>query len=125
MSSGTDWEEEYGYSDAVLSGDLLFCSGQVGLGPDGTPPADPERQYELAFATLGALLAKHGASPLDLVEWTSYHVDYPHHMSEFMAAKARFQGAARPAWTAIGVAALGQRGILVEIKAIARIGTAR
>src|SRR6478735_7008996 len=75
MSSGTDWEEEYGYSDAVLSGHLLFCSGQVSLDSDGTPPADPERQYDLAFATLGALLAKHGASPLDLVELTSFHVD--------------------------------------------------
>ncbi|QCQ93396.1 RidA family protein [Rhodococcus sp. SGAir0479] len=116
-----NWEEEYGYSDAVRSGDLLFCSGQVGLEADGSAPANPERQYDLAFATLGKLLAEHGAGPSDLVELTSFHVDFPRHMTEFMAAKARFQNGARPAWTAVGVTALGMPGILVEIKATARI----
>lgn len=116
-----NWEEEYGYSNAVLSGDLLFCSGQVGVDADGSAPSDPERQYDLAFATLGALLAEHGAGPQDLVELTSFHVDFPEHMTEFMAAKARFQNGARPAWTAVGVAALGMPGILVEVKATARI----
>lgn len=120
----TNWEEEYGYSNAVRSGDLLFCSGQVGVEADGSAPDDPERQYDLAFATLGKLLADHGARPSDLVELTSFHVDFPQHMTEFMAAKARFQNGARPAWTAVGVTALGMPGILVEIKATARIGSA-
>ncbi|NKZ88365.1 RidA family protein [Rhodococcus hoagii] len=119
----TNWEEEYGYSNAVRSGDLLFCSGQVGLEADGSAPTDPERQYDLAFATLAKLLAEHGARPSDLVELTSFHVDFPQHMTEFMAAKARFQNGARPAWTAVGVTALGMPGILVEIKATARIGS--
>ncbi|NKS63084.1 RidA family protein [Rhodococcus hoagii] len=119
----TNWEEEYGYSNAVRSGDLLFCSGQVGLEADGSAPTDPERQYDLAFATLAKLLAEHGARPSDLVEITSFHVDFPQHMTEFMAAKARFQNGARPAWTAVGVTALGMPGILVEIKATARIGS--
>ncbi|NKT45557.1 RidA family protein [Rhodococcus hoagii] len=117
----TNWEEEYGYSNAVRSGDLLFCSGQVGLEADGSVPADPERQYDLAFATLAKLLAEHGARPSDLVELTSFHVDFPQHMTEFMAAKACFQNGARPAWTAVGVTALGMPGILVEVKATARI----
>lgn len=120
----TNWEEEYGYSNAVRGGDLLFCSGQVGLEADGSAPADPERQYDLAFATLGHLLAEHGAGPSELVELVSFHVDFPKHMTEFMAAKARFQNGARPAWTAVGVEALGMPGILVEIKATARIGGA-
>lgn len=121
MSLGKKWEVEYGYSDAVRSGDLLFCSGQVGLEADDSVPADPERQYDLAFAALGAVLAEHGLGPQDVVDLTSFHVDYPQHMQEFMAAKARFQNGARPAWTAIGAGALGMPGVLVEIKAIARI----
>ena len=32
--------ERNGYSAAVLSGDLLFVSGQVGVLSDGTPVAD-------------------------------------------------------------------------------------
>ncbi|BDC70553.1 RidA family protein [Prescottella equi] len=119
-----NWEEEYGYSNAVRSGDLLFCSGQVGLEADGSAPADPTRQYDLAFETIGKLLAEHGAAPADLVELISFHVDFPQHMTEFMAAKARFQNGARPAWTAVGVAALGMPGVLVEVKATARIGGA-
>ncbi|WP_305093634.1 RidA family protein [Prescottella sp. R16] len=115
------WETDYGYSDAVRSGDLLFCSGQVGLEEDGSVPSDPVRQYELAFETLGTLLGKHGAGPQDIVELTTFHTDYPNHMADFMAVKAKFQGDARPAWTAIGAAALGMPGILVEIKATARI----
>ncbi|MDI9919154.1 RidA family protein [Rhodococcus sp. IEGM 1379] len=121
MSVGKTWEEEYGYSDALLSGDLLFISGQVGLEADGSVPTDPNRQYDLTFATIGNLLAEHGASAQDLVELVSFHIDYPQHMKEFMEAKARFQGTVRPAWTAVGVAALGKPGILVEVKAIARI----
>ncbi|WP_137725503.1 RidA family protein [Prescottella subtropica] len=117
----SQWEIEYGYSDAVRSGDLLFCSGQVGLEADGSVPSDPTRQYELAFATIGALLEANGVGPQDLVDLTSFHVDYPNHMAEFMAVKAKFQEDARPAWTAIGAAALGKPGILVEIKATARI----
>ncbi len=97
---------------------------QVGLEADGSVPADPERQYDLAFATLAKLLAEHGARPSDLVELTSFHVDFPQHMTEFMAAKARFQNGARPAWTAVGVTALGMPGVLVEVKATARIGGA-
>lgn len=123
MSVGKQWEEEYGYSDALLSGDLLFLSGQVGLEADGSVPTDPSRQYDLTFVAIGSLLAAHGASAQDLVELVSFHVDYPQHMKEFTEAKARFQGGVRPAWTAVGVAALGKPGILVEVKAIARIRT--
>ncbi|NMM83492.1 hypothetical protein B2J88_03795 [Rhodococcus sp. SRB_17] len=121
MSVGKKWEEEYGYSDAFLSGDLLFISGQTGLEADGSVPTDPNRQYDLTFAAIGGLLAEHNASPQDLVELVSFHIDYPQHMQEFMESKARFQDGARPAWTAVGVAALGKPGILVEVKAIARI----
>ncbi|MFC4603725.1 RidA family protein [Rhodococcus kronopolitis] len=114
------WEEEFGYSDAVRAGDLWFLSGQVGLEDDGTVPADPERQYRLAFDTLREVLQRQGCTPADVVELTTFHTDYPQHLSEFLAAKAEFQGDNRPAWTAVGVAALAMVGTLVEIKAVAR-----
>lgn len=50
----------------------------------------------------------------------TYLASYPQHMEEFMAAKATFQGDARPAWNAGGVERLDLPGTLVEIKAIAR-----
>lgn len=110
----------YGFSLAVRSGDLLFCSGQVGTEADGSTPTDPARQFELAFAGLGKVLASHGLAPADLVNLTSFHVGYPANMEAFAIAKARFLAGGLPAWTAVGVAALGHPETLVEVKAIAR-----
>ena len=110
----------YGFSLAVRSGDLLFCSGQVGSEADGSTPADPIRQFELAFASLGKVLASHGLGAADIVDLTSFHVGYPANMEAFAIAKAGFLAGALPAWTAVGVAALGHPDSLVEIKAIAR-----
>ncbi|MDT0577090.1 RidA family protein [Croceicoccus sp. F390] len=113
--------DDHGYSDAVKAGDLLFCSGQVGLEADGGVPADVARQFALAFEALGKVLKANACTADDLVDLTSFHVDYPRHMAEFMAEKSRFLGHARPAWTAVGVAALGYPDTLVEIKAVARL----
>lgn len=115
----TDWAEQLQFSEFVRAGDLVFVSGQVGMDGDGTPPADPAAQYKLAFGALADVLAKAGLTPVDIVDLTTFHTSYPEHMGEFLAAKAEFQGAARPAWTAIGVASLGTPGTLVEIKAVA------
>lgn len=111
----------YGFSLAVRSGDLLFCSGQVGTEADGSTPTDPARQFELVFSGLGQVLASHGLSPVDIVDLTSFHVGYPSNMEAFAIAKARFLAGALPAWTAVGVTALGHPDTLVEVKAIARL----
>ncbi len=124
MASHGDWAERYRYSDAVRAGDLVFCSGQVGFDDDGVAPADPATQYRLAFASLRRILAEHDCGPEDIVDLTSFHTGYPAHMAEFMTAKAEFQGDGRPAWTAVGVAALGTPETLVEIKAVARVPAA-
>ena len=121
MSLGEEMAEQFGYADAVRSGDLVFCSGQVGLEEDGTPPLEPERQFRLAFTALARVLAKVGCGPADVVDLTSFHTGYPEHMEVFMKAKAEFQQGSRPAWTAVGVAALGMPDTIVEIKAMARV----
>ena len=43
--------KEHGYSPAILSGDLLFVSGMVGAGEDGTPEPDLSAQIQLASTT--------------------------------------------------------------------------
>lgn len=111
----------YGFSLAVASNGLLFCSGQIGSNADGSVPEDPQQQFELAFNALGKVLASHGLDASDIVDLTTFHVDYPAHMEEFFQAKGAFLGSARPAWTAIGVPALGHPQSLVELKAVARL----
>lgn len=120
MASHGNWAELYKYSDTLHIDGLVFCSGQVGLDENGQAPADPDTQYALAFSSLRRILAETGCRPEDVVDLTSFHTHYPENMKEFMAAKAQFQGAGRPAWTAVGVAALGTPETLVEIKAIAK-----
>lgn len=119
MTNVTD-AQEHGFSDAVRAGGLLFCSGQIGVEADGTIPADPRHQFELAFKALERVLNAQGCNAADIVDLTSFHVDYPNHMEAFMQEKSRFLGKSCPAWTAIGVARLGYPQSLVEIKAIAR-----
>ena len=119
MASHGDWAEQFKYSDFKQAGDLVYFSGQVGLDESGNSPTDPAEQYRLAFEALAAILHQAGCSPEDLVDLMSYHTSYPEHMEEFMAAKATFQGAGRPTWTAVGVEKLGMPETLVELKAIA------
>ncbi len=116
--------EAAGFSPSVRAGDLIFCSGQVGRDPEGNMPADPERQYLLAFTALEEVLANAGCLPADIVELSSYHTSYPEHMEAFMRVKAEFLQGALPAWTAVGVASLGTPDTLVEVKAVARISSA-
>lgn len=120
MASHGDWSEQFKYSNFKRAGDLIYCSGQVGLDEAGNAPTDPAEQYRLAFDALAAVLSTAGCTPDNLVDLMSYHTSYPEHMAEFMAAKATFQGEARPTWTAVGVEKLGMPDTLVEIKAIAQ-----
>jgi enamine deaminase RidA (YjgF/YER057c/UK114 family) len=67
--------EKYKYSAAIRSGDLLFVSGQVGSREDGTPEPDFERQVELAFENLKAVLKAAGCTIGDVVDVTTFHTD--------------------------------------------------
>ena len=50
--------EGHGFCQARQAGDLLFCSGQIGLDADGAVPAQPEDQFAAAFAALSRVLAR-------------------------------------------------------------------
>lgn len=116
-------QEALGFSQSVRSGDLLFCSGQIGQDAEGNIPTDPVEQFALVFDAIKQVLFAAGGTPADIVDISSFHVDYPKHLPEFVAEKARFQGDNRPAWTAVGVASLGYPELLVEVKVIARLKT--
>jgi len=63
------------YSAAIRSGDLLFVSGQVGSREDGSPEPDFEKQVQLAFDNLTAVLKAAGCTFDDVVDVTSFHTD--------------------------------------------------
>lgn len=116
--------EQHRYSAAIRSGDLLFVSGQVGSRPDGSPEPDFERQVQLAFDNLGAVLKAAGCGFGDVVDVTTFHTDPASQFETFMAVREKVIGnPPYPNWTAVGVTWLA--GFDVEIKVIARIPSGR
>jgi enamine deaminase RidA (YjgF/YER057c/UK114 family) len=63
------------YSAAIRSGDFLFVSGQVGSREDGSPEPDFEKQVQLAFDNLAAVLKAAGCMFDDVVDVTTFHTD--------------------------------------------------
>src|SRR4051795_7482719 len=64
------------YSQAIVAGGLIFCSGMAGIDPaTGTAPAGIEAQTEHALVNLAAVLAAAGASMADLVKTTIFYAD--------------------------------------------------
>jgi enamine deaminase RidA (YjgF/YER057c/UK114 family) len=112
--------DRFHFAPAVRAGGLLLCSGQIGTGPDGRPPAEPEAQFVAAFEQVGTVLAEAGLGFADVVELTTFHVGMQH-LAAFAAVKDRYLAAPYPAWTAIGVSELAFPGGLVEVRATARL----
>lgn len=113
--------EHFHFAPAVKDGERLFCSGMIGLDPDGNAVRDPEKQFAQAFELLKSVLASAGASFSDVVEVVSFHVGLQSYLELFMKVKDRYLKVPYPAWTAIGISELAVPGALVEIKITARL----
>ena len=113
--------DHYHFSPAVKDHDRLFCSGMIGLEPDGSAVKEPEQQFARAFESLKSVLEAAGGSFADVVDMTTFHVGLQGHFELFMKVKDRFLKPPYPSWTAIGISELAVPGALVEIKIVARI----
>lgn len=111
-------QERYGYSQAVIAGDMIYLSGIVaGLAPGET---DLKAAYRRAYQAILAILARAGAGPGDVVDVTSYHTDVVAQIDALADVQKQFLGSPPPAWTAIDVDRLLPDGGLTEIKIVAR-----
>jgi 2-iminobutanoate/2-iminopropanoate deaminase len=109
------------YSQAIASGDLLFCSGQIAIDPTSGQMVTGgiEAETRQVLKNLEAVLAAAGASLSDVVKTTVYLSDF----ADFPAMNAIYVGAFPqdpPARATVGVAAL-PRGAKIELEAIARL----
>lgn len=108
------------YSAAIRSGDLLFVSGQVGSREDGSPEPVFEKQVQLAFDNLKAVLKAAGATFDDVVDVTTFHTDPANQWDAINTVRLKEIGEAPyPNWTAVGVNWLA--GFDFEIKVIVRL----
>jgi 2-iminobutanoate/2-iminopropanoate deaminase len=106
------------YSQAVVAGGLVFCSGTAGIDPEtGVAPDGIEAQTDLALRNLAAILEAAGTSMAHLVKTTIFYADvadfatlnevYSRHMPDPPPARSAPANVALP------------RGLLVSIDAIA------
>src|SRR3954453_22952172 len=64
------------YSQAIVAGGLVFCSGMAGIDPaSGSIPEGIEAQTEQALRNLAAVLDAAGASLADVVKTTIFYAD--------------------------------------------------
>jgi enamine deaminase RidA (YjgF/YER057c/UK114 family) len=111
------FQENWGFSDAVVTGDTIYLSGiVVGLRPG---EADLKAPYERVYQRIGAVLARAGASWDDVVDMTSFHTDVEGQIEAMAAVQKAYVKAPYPAWTALGVAKILGGGI-TEIKITAK-----
>ena len=107
------------YSQGVISGGLLFCSGQIALDPETNEivGGDVGAQTERVLLNLIAVLREAKMGPENVVKTTVYLAD----LADFAAMNevyGRYLGTKPPARTTIQAAAL-PRNVRVEIDVIA------
>lgn len=107
------------YSQAIRSGDTVYCSGQIGLDPaSGELAEGVAAQAERALRNLASVLDAAGLSFDDVVKTTIFLAD----IGDFAAVNevyGKHMPDPPPARSTIGVGAL-PRGALVEIEMVAR-----
>jgi 2-iminobutanoate/2-iminopropanoate deaminase len=108
------------YSQGLVSGDLVFCSGQIGLDPATGELVDGgvDAQAERALRNLAAVLDAAGCTFADVARTTIYLADI-NDFGTVNAVYARYMADPPPARSTFAVGAL-PKGARVEIDAIAR-----
>lgn len=108
------------YSQAVRIGDRVETSGQGGWNDDWEFPQSLADEIAQAFRNVERTLATAGAGWEHVVQVNSYHVGFPDEVNQLMSERFRhYMPNHAPIWTALGVAALGDPKMRVEIRVTA------
>lgn len=106
------------YSQAIVAGGFVFCSGTAGIDPvTGDVPDGIEAQTELALRNVAATLEAAGSSMAHLVKTTIFYSDVAD-FAVLNAVYAQHMPTPPPARSAPANVVL-PRGLLVSIDAIA------
>jgi 2-iminobutanoate/2-iminopropanoate deaminase len=108
------------YSQAIVAGGFVFCSGTAGIDPaTGVAAEGIEAQTEQALRNLAAVLEAAGASMADLVKTTIFYADVDD-FARLNEVYARHMPDPPPARSAPANVRL-PHGLLVSIEAIAAV----
>ena len=111
---------EMHYSQAVKIGNRVETSGQGGWSDDWKFPESLADEIAQAFRNVERTLATAGAGWEHVVHVNSYHVGFPPVANEAMVKLFRhYMPNHAPIWTQLGVAALGDPTMRIQIRATA------
>ena len=117
IGSGGPWEDRYGYSRAVAAGNHLWVAGSTSV-VDGevVHAGDPAAQTRTAFGIALAAAERAGFGRDDVVRTRMFVVDLAANGDAVASAHGELFAAVRPASTMVGVAALIEPQLLVEVE---------
>lgn len=107
------------YSQAILSGDTLYVSGNIPVNPsDGGIPDGIEAQTKQVFENMKAVLKEAGMDFSDVVKTTAFLTDL-NNFAAFNALYSDYFIAPYPARSCVEVSKL-PKGVLVEVECVAK-----
>ncbi|WP_433566649.1 RidA family protein [Nocardia sp. CA-151230] len=116
-----------GFAHATRFRDIVHLAGQTALTPEGRiVDGGIVAQFRQALANVIAALEAAGGKPQDLLSVTIYLLDIPGYQAnakEIGPLWRELVGESYPAMAGIGVTALWQPEALVEIQAVAALGS--
>jgi len=123
LGTANPYEERYGYSRALRTGDRVLVSGCTSL-VDGQVrhPGDAAAQARVALDTAVSSVVALGGRAADVILTRMYVVDRAHCDAVGLAHDELFE-AVRPVATMVVVAGLVDQQMLVEVELEARLGT--
>ena len=122
ISSGSPFEKSWGYSRAVVDGDMIFIAGTTGYDYAAmTMPDGVEAQARNIFRTIGAALAEAGASLADIVRLQTF-VTKGADCEAALKVQGELFKDIRPAASIYVVTGLLRPEMRIEIEATAKVG---
>lgn len=120
VTSGTEWEDEVGYSRAVRVGDRIEVAGTTATDESGEPvaPGQPYEQASHAFGIVEDAIREAGGKPSDVVRTRMFVTDADG-WDQIGRVHGEHFGDAKPASTLVEVQALIDPELVVEIEATA------
>ena len=120
ISSGSKFEQDVGYSRAVIDGEWVFVSGTTGFDYDTMTISDNLLdQTEQCLKNIQSALRQAGADFSDVVR-VNYIVPKGERFSDCWPVLRKYFGASRPAMTMISAGLLDPR-MQIEIEVTARM----
>ena len=120
ISSGSPFEKSWGYSRAVVDGDMIFVAGTTGYDYAAmTMPEGVAAQARNIYKTIAAALAEAGASLADIVRLQTFVTDRAD-CEAALGVQGEVFGAIRPAASIYVVTGMVRPEMKIEIEATAR-----